>query len=504
MKISYAEYIKKTSVSVLVAETVFNELITSSPIKTIKDIADTASGGTPLRSNADYYNGEIPWLKSGELNDGLIEKASEFITDIGLKNSSAKLHPKKTLLVAMYGATAGKTGITNFEASTNQAVCAVFPKKEILKDYLYWFFRSHRYQFIEKSKGGAQPNISQSVIKKTFIPVPDIEMQKQIVDVLQEIETKNSIDVSIIPDVFKDAVVRILNFKNSLSGISTKLTHQLNLVKQLRQSFLREAMQGKLVEQNPNDEPATELLTKIKAEKEQLIKEKKIKKQKPLLSITKEEIPFGIPENWVWCRLGEICDTITKGSSPKWQGVKYVNSIDEGILFITSKNVDSYKIDLSNSTFVEEKFNEIEPRSILQKGDILTNIVGASIGRTAIYNLDYNANINQAVCILRYEHNLFLKEYLLKLMNSNFIIELMLEMQFSPGRANLSMSNLSKFPIALPPLSEQKRIVAKLDELMAYCNSLEESIKNSQTQNEMLLEQVLREALEPEKKEVVV
>ena len=326
-----------------------------------------------------------------------------------------------------------------------------------------------------------------------------------------EIKPKHILPLKVyIPTELKEQklVVEILDKRNeSVDLISTQLSHQLSLVKKLRQSFLREAMQGRFdFAQQPdaNEETGAELLAKIKAEKALRQAQGQIRKQKPLPPIRKEEIPFEIPENWVWCRLGEICDTITKGSSPKWQGVKYVNSINEGILFITSKNVDSYKIDLSNSTFVEEKFNEIEPRSILQKGDILTNIVGASIGRTAIYDLDYNANINQAVCILRYEHNFFLKEYLLKLMNSNFIIELMLEMQFSPGRANLSMSNLSKFPIALPPLSEQKRIVAKLDELMAYCDSLEASIKNSQIQNEMLLGQVLREALEPKEKEVVV
>ena len=250
---------------------------------------------------------------------------------------------------------------------------------------------------------------------------------------------------------------------------------------------------------------------KIKAEKERLIKDppagragKKIKKQKPLPPITEDDlpagkagIPFEIPENWVWCRLGELCNTITKGSSPKWQGVNYVDSYEKGILFITSKNVDSFKIDLSDSSFVEAKFNEIEPRSILQKGDLLTNIVGASIGRTALFDLDFVANINQAVCILRIEHDFIDKSYLLNLMNSEFVINLMLAMQFAPGRANLSMSNLANFPIPIPPLSEQQRIVAKLDELMQYCDALEASIKESQQQNEQLLQQVLREALEP-------
>lgn len=352
--------------------------------------------------------------------------------------------------------------------------------EKIDTDFLRHFLKSS--EFIDALKvqvpGGIKTEIKPKHILplKVFIPT-NVEEQREVVAFLDE---QNKI----------------------VENQSTELTHQLDLVKQLRQTFLREAMQGKLVPQDENDEPASVLLEKIKAEKEHLVKEKIIKKQKPLPPITEEEIPFDIPENWVWCRLGELCNTITKGSSPKWQGVNYVDSYEKGILFITSKNVDSFKIDLSDSSFVEAKFNEIEPRSILQKGDLLTNIVGASIGRTALFDLDFVANINQAVCILRIEHEYIDKPYLLNLMNSEFVINLMLEMQFAPGRANLSMSNLANFPIPLPPLSEQQRIVAKLDELMAYCDELEASIKESQQQNEQLLQQVLREALEPKEKEV--
>jgi type I restriction enzyme S subunit len=283
--------------------------------------------------------------------------------------------------------------------------------------------------------------------------------------------------------------------------LSIELTYQHNLLKQLRQSFLREAMQGKLVKQNSKDGNATDLLKKIKAEKEKLITEEKLKKEKPLPAIKEEEIPFAIPENWVWCRLGVICNNITKGSSPKWQGVQYVNSAAQGILFITSKNVDSFKIDLSDVTYVEEKFNEIEPRSILKKGDLLTNIVGASIGRTALFDLNEVANINQAVCILRIEHSFVNKQFLLYLMNSDFVIQLMFAMQFAPGRANLSMGNLANFPIPLPPLQEQKRIVNKLEEVMNVCNELKTTLSNNQNHTDMLLQVALRDTLQEAFKE---
>lgn len=354
------------------------------------------------------------------------------------------------------------------------------PKKyPIDLKFYHLIFQAFKDEIVRNTKSGTSKEaIGLTVFGKYKLPYFDIDKQQEVKE-------------------------QFVSAQESTLGLDSELTHQLDLVKQLRQAFLREAMQGQLVPQDENDEHASVLLEKIKDEKERLIREKKIKKQKPISPITEEEIPFEIPENWAWFRLGELCNTITKGSSPKWQGVKYVDSYEKGILFITSKNVDSFKIDLSDSSFVEAKFNEIEPRSILQKGDLLTNIVGASIGRTALFDLDFVANINQAVCILRIEHKFIDKPYLLNLMNSEFVINLMLEMQFAPGRANLSMSNLGNFPIPLPPLSEQQRIIAKLDELMAYCDELEASIRENQQQNELLLQQVLREALEPKNVEQV-
>src|SRR5690606_29608641 len=171
-----------------------------------------------------------------------------------------------------------------------------------------------------------------------------------------------------LPDLNEqeNLVVSIDSIREKISSLENELTHQLTLLENLNQAILQEAVQGKLVPQDPKDEPASELLKRIKAEKATLRQAQgKGKKEKPLRPIKPEEIPFEIPENWVWCRLGEICENITKGSSPNWQGVQYVSE-GEGILFITSKNVDSFKIDLTKATYVEEKFNEIEPRSILK------------------------------------------------------------------------------------------------------------------------------------------
>ena len=170
---------------------------------------------------------------------------------------------------------------------------------------------------------------------------------------------------------------------------------------------------------------------------------------------------------------------------------------DDGILFITSENVRNYSIDLTNPKYVEKKFNQIEPRSILSKNDILMNIVGASIGRSAIYNTDKIANINQAVCLIRIigQNYLLNLNYLLHFFNSPICISFMFDKQVDNARANLSMGNISKFPIPLPPLNEQKRIVSKVDKLMKLCDELETKLTQTQTDSEKIINTAVKQLL---------
>lgn len=300
-----------------------------------------------------------------------------------------------------------------------------------------------------------------------------------------------------IPDMNLEQQNRFLKWYKDFEAEYSKLTIENNMqsdmIKQLRQNILQEAVQGKLVPQDPNDEPANILVERIKEEKERLITEKKIKKEKPLPLIIEDEIPYELPEGWLWTRLGDLCELITKGSSPKWQGVNYIDN-QNGVLFITSENVGNYRLILTNKKYLEWKFNEIEPRSILKKGDILMNIVGASIGRTAIFEVDDVANINQAVCTIRTIDISIYRPYLLYFLNSSVCINYMYDKQVDSARANLSMGNISKFLIPLPPLNEQKRIVEKVDRFMYLCDELEKNIQQSKNDSELLMQSVLKEA----------
>ncbi len=147
------------------------------------EVLETTSGGTPLRSKKEYYEPqEVGWINSGELKSKNITKPEKFISKLGLESSSAKIIPENSVLVAMYGATAGQVSILSVPASTNQAVCAILPNEKILPEFLYYILNSKKDFMISMCVGGAQPNISQTIIKQLEIPLPSIEEQKAIVD----------------------------------------------------------------------------------------------------------------------------------------------------------------------------------------------------------------------------------------------------------------------------------------------------------------------------------
>ncbi|RLD56422.1 MAG: hypothetical protein DRJ01_15260, partial [Bacteroidetes bacterium] len=242
-------------------------------------------------------------------------------------------------------------------------LCAVIPNDDRIlnAEFLYRFLDLNREkELVSRMRGMANVTLPMKEIANIEVPLPPLEEQIKFVVEYKELETANN-------------------------TLSDEITNQLDLVRQLRQSFLREAMQGKLVEQSrkhsgPNDEPATKLLAKIKAEKEQLIKEKKIKKQKTLPPISEDEIPFEIPENWVWCRLGE---TVNIKSGKRIHASDYRK---EGIPFLRSGEIGTLGRgeEIRNQLFISnEKYFDVKNKfGIPKQGDILIACIGGSIGNT--------------------------------------------------------------------------------------------------------------------------
>ena len=335
----------------------------------------------------------------------------------------------------------------------NQALMRMRITPIICMDYfLLYFDYILKRSAQESSKGSAIKNIPPfEIFKKLLLPLPPLAEQHRIVAKIEEL----------LP-----LVEEYGEKHEALEALNKAFTIDL------KKSILQSAVQGKLVEQDSEDEPASVLLERIRKEKAQLVKAGKIKKSKLLPPILDDDVPFDLPSGWVWCRLDDLCEIITKGSSPKWQGINYIDNNKNGILFITSENVGSEAILLENRKFLEKRFNQVQPRSILKTDDILTNIVGASIGRSCIYNLGYeDCNINQAVALIRLIDSSFGK-YIIKYLNSSTAYSIMLDKRVDTARANISLTTLACFPVPLPPLSEQHRIVARVEELLGVVGGL--------------------------------
>ncbi|WP_221656655.1 restriction endonuclease subunit S [Bacteroides uniformis] len=385
---------------------------------TLGVIGTWQSGGTPSRSNKSYYGGNIPWLKTGDLNDGYITHIPEFITEEAVVNSSAKLNPVGSVLIAMYGATIGKLGILTFPATTNQACCACIEYDAIDPMFLFYFLLSQRTAFIAKGGGGAQPNISKEIIVKTYIPLPPFLEQQRIV---AEIERWFSlIDI-------------IENGKNDLQ----------NIIKQTKNKILDLAIHGKLVSQDPNDEPAIELLKRIN----------------PGFTPCDNGHSRKLPQGWAYCQLSNVLK-ITMGQSPKGDSLNN----KRGIEFHQGKICFSDKFLLESGIFTNEPTKIAEPNSILL-------CVRAPVG---VVNITKNQIcIGRGLCALTpFEGNVDFYFYLLQTLQDSFDNQ-------STGTTFKAISGeiIRNENIILPPLAEQQRIVQKIEELFHVFDNIQNALE---------------------------
>ncbi|WP_348625391.1 restriction endonuclease subunit S (plasmid) [Paenibacillus peoriae] len=408
------------------------------------EVARWGAGSTPNRSNREYYGGEIPWLKTGELTDGYISQSVEFITEKALKECSLSLNPKGSILMAMYGATIGKLGILDFEATTNQACCAGIPYNGLYNKFLFYYLMASRSLFIKAAEGGAQPNISRQKIVAFPMPLPPYEEQKRIVEKVE----------GILPKIkeYDDAHLALEKYNNSIP-IS------------LERSILQYAMQGKLVEQDPNDELAQQLIENIKYEKEQLIKDKIIKKEKPLPPIIEEDIPFDIPSNWEWVRLGEISTYIQRGKSPIYSNI-------EKIPVISQKCIQWSGFTMEPAKFIDpETLNKYDKIRFLKTNDILWNSTGlGTIGRVGLFDSSINPYIQAVadshVTIVR-TSGLVDPKYIYYYLASPTIQDSIEEVSSgSTKQKELNTSTIKCIMIPLPSLNEQKRIVQAIEKML--------------------------------------
>ena len=274
----------------------------------------------------------------------------------------------------------------------------------------------------------------------------------------------------------------------STSGRGSSKKLELYGVKKLRELILELAVRGELVPQDPNDEPASVLLERISVEKAKLVKEKKIKKQKDLPAISDDELPYLIPENWEWCRLDDICFGITSGSTPP----KSSFNESEGIPYLKVYNIRDQKVDFD----YKPQFVDIEchltklKRSCLYPGDVIMNIVGPPLGKVAIISNDYPEwNCNQAITFFR-PIETSLNTYIYTYLRAGTFLKA-IDLIGTAGQDNISVTKSRSILLPTPPLKEQHRIVAKVDELMALCDQLEQQTESSIEAHQVLLTTLL-------------
>jgi type I restriction enzyme, S subunit len=449
------------------------------PIVLLGEACKTTSGGTPSRKNPDFFDGSIPWVKSGELPDGPVFDVEESISEEALRQSSAKLFPAGTLLIALYGATVGKLGILTKPAATNQAVCAIFPSDEIDTKFLFWFLRFKRSDLVAQAVGGAQPNISQGIIRSIEIPIPHLDQQKHIV---AEIEKQFS--------RLDEAVANLKRVKANL--------------KRYKAAVLKAAVEGRLVETEAERAPregrsyetGAQLLQRI-LETRRSQWQGKGKYKEPAAPDT-TDLPE-LPEGWVWASFDQVTERVTKGSSPNWQGFEYC---DKGIPFVRSQNVGWGMTDLSDIAFLPPEFNEVEKKSVLREGDVLLNIVGASIGRAAIAPSNVQGgNVNQAVAVIRLLETGASKQFaLLYLLSAETQRRIHAE-KVDVARANFSLEDIRNMPLALPPFAEQQRLVAEVDLRLSLARKIEVQVSSNAMRADLLRKTLLAKAFRSDQKE---
>ena len=394
-------------------------------------IGDWGAGATPAKGNPDYYGGSILWLRTGELNNGIVYDSEIKVTKKALQECSLRMNRIGDILIAMYGATIGKVAIVGKELTTNQACCACTPFG-IYNYFLFFFLMGSQIDFIKKGEGGAQPNISREKLVSHLMPIPPLTEQYRIVEKIHYL----------LPLLEKYSDSQILQDKLN-SEIKDKL----------RKSILQEAIQGKLVPQIAEEGSAQELLEQIKEEKRKLVKEGKLRKsalndsvifrgddnkyyEQIGSEVTEIELPFDFPSSWSIARLNAVCQ-LTDG------------------LKTTGKQC------LLDAKYLRGKSSEttVEQGKLVYKGDNIMLVDGENSGEVFIVPQDgYMGSTFKQLWISSSMHEPYVLAFI------QFYKETLRNSKKGAAIPHLNKELFYGLIIGIPPLQEQRRIVLKIEQ----------------------------------------
>ncbi|HCM9620694.1 TPA: restriction endonuclease subunit S [Enterobacter cloacae subsp. cloacae] len=403
-------------------------------VTNLQNIANWGSGGTPSRNYDEYYNGNIPWIKTGDLGPQLITEASEYITDAGVKNSSAKYFPKGSVAIAMYGATIGKTSILGIDATTNQACAVGSPIEGITSSiFLYYFLLNEKNAFIKKGKGGAQPNISQAVIKEHPLCLPPYAEQKIIAEKLDTLLAQ-------------------------VDSAKARLEQIPQILKRFRQAVLAAAMRGKLTEiWRAHNSFNLSLKKYYELTKGQKLKAKNI-------SEPCEE------KTWLRCNIGHIFN-VKSGD-----GLTAKEMNDSGDIPVYGGN---------GITGYHDKYNTEEPTIVIGRVGYYCGSVHLTPEKSWITDNALLVDFNSELITKQFAH------WLLKATNLRVDTS-------SSAQPVISGAKIYSIEIIIPPIEEQHEIVRRVEQLFAYADTIEKQVNSALTRVNSLTQSILAKAFRGE------
>lgn len=466
------------------------------------DIAEIERGGSPrpikdfLTTNPDGLN----WIKIGdtEQNSKYINSTREKIKPGGL-SKTRMVYPGDFLLTNSMSF--GRPYITNIQGCIHDGWLRIHPSTCLDKDFLYHLLTSPivKVFFTAAAAGAVVQNLNADKVRNLPIPIPPLEEQARIVAKVDELmalcdkleaqqqkrrtlqnhlrqATLQAVAASQSPNELKESWQRLQsNFDQLFSAPED--------VEQLRSLILDLAVHGLLVEQSALDTPIDTWLEQIAVTKTSLVKQKLIPKQTAFSNIPEVEYPFSLPKGWAFIRLGQITNKIGSGSTPRGGREVYVN---DGIPFLRSQNVWNDGLRMDDVACIPEEVHERMSGTAVAANDVLLNITGASLGRCALVPAGFGeANVSQHVTIIRLTDT-DIREYIHLCILSPYTQAMIWGRQVGMAREGLSKKVLEQFEIPLPPIAEQKRIVARVAELMKFCDTLETKLHRTLVVSEHL------------------
>ena len=439
-------------------------------IAKISDFAKTTSGGTPSRTNPEFYTGNIPWIKSGDLNDGNVSEATEFITEEALKSSSAKLFPAGTLMIALYGATIGKLGILTIDAATNQAVCGIFVPEGVETKYLFYFLLQHRRELIKQGAGGAQPNISQGIVRDIEVPIPPLPEQRRIVARIEELFSRLDAGVAAL----RHAKAQLQRYRQSVLAAAVTVTGQLT---------------QEWREQHPDTESAEELLKRILVRRREQWKGRG-KYTEPVDHDTTDLKE--VPKSWTWSSFEGVITELRNGISKKPDAT-------EGLRILRISAVRPLAVDLDDSRFLSDSLSKFATYK-LEPNDLLFTRYNGTRAFVGVCGLIpkltepfvYPDKIIRARLV---DQRALLPSFVEIAMNAGESRRFLEErIRTTAGQSGISGSDIKVTPLPIPPLTEQHQIVAEVEARTTAIDHLDAELDRQITRSNRLRQSTLASA----------